>query len=86
MDEKPSLNQSESNLDLKESNKIEENFSENLEQKKSDSGSSIKDKILDAIRNIVVVLMRKRNGRGRIIVWLLLICNFVFVGCEYGNY
>ena len=46
---------------------------------------SIKNKILVAIKDIIFVLTKLRNGRGRMIVWLLLVCNFIFVGCRHGK-
>lgn len=70
-------------LELNESNTIKDEFNENLD-KESDR-SLIKNKVFDAIRNVVFVVMRPRNGNGRMIVWLLLFCNFVYIGCEYGK-
>lgn len=80
IDEKQSPAQLNSNLEIREANEIEESS----ELKKNEPGH-IKDKILDAVRKVVFVLMRQRNGRGRLIVWLLLFCNFLFIGCDYGK-
>jgi len=72
---------STTNEELSESvEQHEEKFSDNLEQQQQ---VLMKDKIFEAIRNYLIVITRQRSGRGRLIVWLLLICNFVFVGCEY---
>lgn len=60
------------------------NTSENSEEKKNDK-KSMKDKISDAITDVVFVLMRRRDDKGRVIIWLLLICNFIYIGCEYGK-
>ncbi len=45
----------------------------------------ISKKILDTFRKISFVLMRRRTGKDRTFVWLLLFCNFLFIGCEYGK-
>lgn len=74
--------QIDSNVEHNESNKIEDRSDVVL---KSNQLGLIKNKILDAVRNVVLVLMRQRNGKGRMIVWLLLLSNFLFVGCEWGK-
>lgn len=74
--------QIDSNVEHNESIKVEEQSGVVL---KSNQLGLIKNKILDSARNVVLVLMRQRNGRGRMIIWLLLLSNFMFVGCENGK-
>lgn len=79
-DENPLPEQLKTNLELKVSNEMKESS----EMKKNEP-VFIVDKILDALRKVVIVLMRRRNGKGRLLVWLLLFCSFLCIGCDNGK-
>lgn len=79
---KPSTNQIDSDLEHNESNTSTEKESGAILES---SQGSMKNKIVETLRNIANVLTRRRNGNTRMVIWLLLLSNFVFVGCDYGK-
>lgn len=80
--EKSSTNQIDADLEQNDSHTSTEKQSGDILES---SQGSIKNKIFDTLRNIILVLTRKRNGNTRMMIWLLLISSFVYVGCEYGK-
>ncbi|KAJ6646334.1 Thymic stromal cotransporter like [Pseudolycoriella hygida] len=81
---KPNENSSNTPVDRKLEGgecKITENNKKphNAESKEN----QIKDKVVDAVNEVLIVLMRQRNGNGKIIIWLILFSTLMYVGCEY---
>lgn len=81
--EKSSTYQIDSIMEHKASNQTEEKS--NVDTLKWNEFGLMKNKIVDAGRNFLLVLMRQRGGKGRAIVWLLLFSNFLYAGCEHGK-
>lgn len=68
---------------IEESNKVEEKSDD--DESPLNHNNSIGKEIVEAVRKIFFVLMRRRPENRRMIVWLLLFSSFVFVGCTFGR-
>lgn len=79
--EEPSANQIHSELEIKESTAVEE------DGKRGESSLIyfFRKEIPKLAKKVLLVLMKRRAGMKRTIIWLLLLSNFLFVGCEYGK-